>query len=143
VLVYAKLGSAAATVLIAFVIVTLFSAATWGVFAILGLGMEASDVAPEFMGQCAIAFLVVAATWVAYTRGGFVVMTCIILGLFRWFLREFFPEVSTYLWEMTALTLPLALKLTLLVCSLLLCWPFVRAYRRGVLSRRAVWIQPP
>lgn len=138
VLAYAKLGSSAATVLMAFVVVTLFSIAAWTVFAMLDLGMEFPDfVVPELMEQCAIVFLVLGATWIAYTRGGFVVMTGIILGFSKELLGGFLPEVHAYLWE-AASSIPLALKLTLLVCSLLLCWPFVRAFRADVLPRRTV-----
>ena len=137
----AELGCSAATVVMAFVIVTLFSLAAWAGFATLDLGMDSPDVAvPEVMEQCAIALLAVAATWIAYTRGGFVVIALMILGLSKELLGDSFPELHAYFWETTPSMPPLALKLTLPICSLLLCWPFVRAFRRGVLSRRTMLI---
>ncbi len=147
VLVYAKLGSSGATVLMAFVIVTLFSCAAWTVFDKLGLGVEDPDAfgpgfmtAPKLLDRCVVAFLVAAATWIAYTRGVFVVIVCIVLGLSKEFLIDYYPETHALFWETTTLTLPLALKLTILVCSLLLCWPFVKTFRSGVLSRRVMSI---
>jgi len=135
----AKLGSSAATVLVTFAIVSLFSLAAWAVFAILDLGIGAPDfVVPEVMEQCAIVFAALGATWIAYTRGGFVVSVFLLLGFSEELLSDTFPELHTHLWEMTPSMPPLALRLSLLAASLLLCWPFVRASWKGLLSPRAM-----
>ena len=138
-LAWARLGASALTILVSFVVLTLFATATHVVFAGLGLGLggpPGRDV-PTIIEWCDTVSLVFAATWVAYTRGGFVVIVVIVLSLTQEFLRDSLPTMHSHFWESTT-SMPLALKLTLMVCSLILCWSFVRAFRRGVLSRRAV-----
>jgi len=141
-LAWAKLGSSAATVLVSLTVVTLFAAAVYLFSFRTGVGLGAGDVvkgaAPTIREQCTIVCLLPLAMWIAYSRGGFVLAVVMVLGLTSEFLADNLPVVHVYLWASSA-SMPLALRLALIVCSGVLCSAFIRALWRGVLSKRALF----
>ncbi len=141
---WARLGASAVTILASFAIVTVVVGVSYLVFVEWGLGLslggeEATTPPDSAPTLYLIVLALLVGAWIAYTRGAFVVVTFMTLGAVYELMAKMAPSTAARWWEW-ADSIPLGLRLALVVCLLLLCRSFAQGLRRGVLSRRTVLV---
>lgn len=141
-LAWAKLGSSAATLIVVFLAVTIFAYLGFLVIAFLKPGYAVElppGLKPTFASASAQAALILAGSWIAYTRGGFVVVVAIALQIANALCMLIWPWGHEQLSSTSAsMPVPLLLNLTLLVVVLICLTTFLLALKSQLIPWRTL-----
>lgn len=133
----AKLGEAATTTIISLVVCMLFAAIVCGIFVASGREITTGLTRDSLPVAMRLAVVVPIGAWITYTRGGLVVLAAILFNTFYAVTSMADSDLREILWvTRDAAWPPLGSWLVLAGCMIVCLMPFVRAFRRNLLTNR-------